>query len=75
MGFLLFSAAIVFQILCVLLRWSQLSVRCSFQSSCQCSCIILLILLLTSASCASLGFCFRTVCLLSMAAPTFSGKS
>ena len=51
---LLFSAAIVLQSLCVLLRWSQLSVRCSFPSSC----IILLILLLSGESGGDLGFCF-----------------
>ena len=74
-GFLLFSAAIVFQSLCVLLRWSQLSVRCSLQSCCLCSCIILFILLFSGASCGSVEFCFRAVFLVSMAALMFSGRS
>ena len=57
-GFSLFSAAIVFQNLCVLLQWAQLSVRCSFQSCCLSSCIILFILLFSGASCGSVGVLF-----------------
>ena len=74
-GFLLFSLAIIFQSLCVLLRWSQLSVRLPFQSCCLCSGIILLIFLFSGASCGSIGFCFRIVYLLSMTAFMFSGRS
>ena len=35
--------------------------RCFFRSCCLCSCIILFILLFSSASCGSVGFCFRAV--------------
>ena len=47
--------------------------RCSFQSCCLCSCIILI--LFSGASCESIGFCFWTVFLQSMAAFIFSGES
>ena len=44
------------------------------QSCCLFSCIILLILF-GGVSCGSMGFCFRTVFLVSMAALIFSGRS
>ena len=72
--FLLFRSAIVFPSSCVLPRWSQLSVRCSFKSCCLCFCIILFILLFSGASCGSVGF-FQTVFLVSIAALMFSGTS
>ena len=59
----------------MLLRWSQLSVKCSLQSCYLCPCIILVILLFSGASCGSLRFCFRTVFLLSMAALICSRSS
>ena len=72
--FLVVSSASVFRSLYVLLRWPQLSVRCSFQSCCLCSCIILSMLLFSVASCGSVGISLRILFLSLMAVLIYSGR-
>ena len=74
-GFLFMRLEMVFQCMCVFVRWSQFSCRCCFHMSSLCFCMDWSISVLSSDSCGSVWLMCLHSFLWSIRVRMFSGRS